>query len=174
MRTIAEQNLLLRARIELPEGLKLATDEFREGWEFARIVNSYRLEKQIAAHGWNFIKVDNGQLRSGVGDTSQEAIANALNLALRRIGQNFNAAEVEHVELTQYPWFFLARVTVSPRRIQQGTELPLSIKADPIPAARPSRRLSPTAAALYPYFNSAMPQLKQMLISSRVEQLNLQ
>ena len=174
MRTIAEQNLLLRARIELPEGLRLATDEFREGWEFARVVNAYRLEKQIAAHGWSFIKINNGQLRSGVGDTSQEAIANALNLALRRIRPHFNAAEVEHVELTQYPWFYLARVTVSPRRIQQGTELRLSIEGDPIPAARPSRRLPPSAAALCPYFSSAMPQLKEMLISSKAERIGPQ
>ena len=32
MRILAEQNLLLRVHVELPEGLKLATDKFREGW----------------------------------------------------------------------------------------------------------------------------------------------
>jgi hypothetical protein len=34
MRTIAEENMLLRARAELPGGLNLATEEFREGWYF--------------------------------------------------------------------------------------------------------------------------------------------
>ena len=31
MRTIAELNVLLRAQTELPDGLNLATEEFREG-----------------------------------------------------------------------------------------------------------------------------------------------
>ena len=35
MRKIAELNMLLRTRIELPVGLEFATDEFREGWKFA-------------------------------------------------------------------------------------------------------------------------------------------
>ncbi len=120
MHMIAELSLLLRERVELPAGLTVATEEFREGWSFARTANAKRLEKKIHTLGWNFIKMPDGSLRSGVGDTSQEAIASALKLALRRIGKHFNAAEVEHIELTQYPWFFLARVTVHPYRIQQG------------------------------------------------------
>ena len=31
MRNIAELNVLLRVQVQLPEGLKLATDDFREG-----------------------------------------------------------------------------------------------------------------------------------------------
>jgi hypothetical protein len=96
MRTIAELNMLLRARTELPDGLNLATEEFREGWNFVRTVNARRLEKKIRTRGWNFIGTGDESLRSGVGDTSQEAIASALKLALRRISANFNAAEVEH------------------------------------------------------------------------------
>ena len=40
MRIIAELNLLLRAGVELPEGLKLATDEFLEGWNLSRSVGT--------------------------------------------------------------------------------------------------------------------------------------
>lgn len=171
MRTIAERNMLLRARTELPNGLSLATEEFREGWNFVKTVNVQRLEKRILMRGWNFIKIPDESLRSGVGDTSQEAIASALKLALRRIGARFNAAEVEHIELTQYPWFFLARVRVFPFRIQQGAALPASDDSLPAPIASPQRRLPPHAAALYPSFGSAMPQLKQMLVSSTATQV---
>ena len=124
MRRIAALNVLLRERIELPAGFKLATEEFREGWNFVRSSNAKRLKKKIHTQGWNFIKIADGSLRSGVGDTSQEAIASALKLALRKVNEKFNAAEVEHIELTVYPWFFLARVRVSPYRVQREAMLP--------------------------------------------------
>ena len=77
MRTIAERNMLLRAKIALPDGMKLATDEFREGWEFVRTFDACRLEKQIVLRGWNFIRIADESLRTGVGETSQEEIGRA-------------------------------------------------------------------------------------------------
>jgi hypothetical protein len=170
MRNIAEQNILIRELIKLPDGLKLTTDEFREGWKLARTTNVSQLEKQIASHGWNLIKIADGLLRSGVGGTSQEAIANALRLSLRHVGEVFNAVEVEHLESTQYPWYFLARVQIHPIRIQQSALLPTSDHYEPRPAKPRQRRLPIHADALYPQFGSAMPQLKQMLTSARTAQ----
>lgn len=169
MRKITELSLLSRELIELPCSMTLATESFREGWNFVRSVNAHRLKKQIHASGWNFIKIAEGSLRSGVGDTSQEAIANALRLALRHIRTQFNAAEVEHIELTRYPWFCLARVSICPYCIQESAVLPLSDECLAPPHPR-QRRLSPQASALYPHFGSAMPQLKQMLTSARSAQ----
>jgi hypothetical protein len=105
-----------------------------------------------------------------VGETSQEAMASALKLSLRRISTYFNAVEVDHIELTQYPWFFLARVRVRPFRIQQGAALPIPEEVMPIPALHRQRCLPIDADVLFPHFGSAMPQLKQMLISSRGSQ----
>ena len=167
MCTIAESNVLLRAKAELPDGFKLATEEFREGWNRMRSGDARRLEKKIQTRGWNFIKFAGGALRSGVGETSQEAIASALKLALRHVATHFNAVEVERIELTQYPWFFLARVRVYPYRIQQGAELPVpqEVKAEPMVMRR--KQPSRGSAELFPEFGSAMPLLKEMLISSR-------
>jgi len=166
-RKIAKLNLLLRTAIELPVGLELATEEFREGWNFVRPGNARRLGKKVQARGWNFIKIADGELRSGVGDTSQEAIASALRLALRRVSNHFNAAEVEHIELTQYPWFFLARVRVYPYRIQEGAVLPVPDEAAPMPIDAGPKRSPFLADELLPHFGSAMPMLKELLISSR-------
>jgi len=165
MRKIAEANMLLRARFELPAGMNLATDEFQDDWKFLRNVNAVRLEKKVRAQGWNFIKIADGSLKSGVGASSQEAIASALKLALRRLSEHCNAAEVEHIELTEYPWFFLARITVNPYQFQQGLVLEMPDQAMPI--THREKRLPVNAAALYPQFGSAMPMLKQMLISTR-------
>jgi hypothetical protein len=174
MRTIAKLNVLLRTRTELPSGLNVKTEEFREDWTFVRTFNAERLEKKLHTRGWNFIRTTDESLRSGVGDTSQEAIASALKLALRRIGAHFNAAEVEHIELTQYPWFFLARVRVYPFQIQRSAVLHIPEETEPLFIKPGQRRLPPYAAALYPSFGSSMPQLRQMLISSRTAQAGQQ
>ena len=167
MRTIAELNVLLRAQIELPDGMKLATDEFHEGWNFVRSGDAPRLKEKIQARGWNFIRVADGALRSGVGDTAQEAIAGARKIALRHVSEHFNAVEVEHIELTQYPWFFLARVRVYPYRIQQEADLAVSEEAVPMEIPERQQRLSPQSAAIFSQFGSAMPLLKEMLVLSR-------
>ena len=167
MHTIAELNLLLRVPAELPQGLRLATDEFREGWSFARSVDAHRLKKRILRRRWNFIKIDTGCLRSGVGNTAQEAITVALKLALREINEHLNAVEIKHIELTRYPWFFLARVAVHPYRIQQDALLSLRCDAVARPIVRRRERLPLHSNALLPQFARAMPQLRQVLISSR-------
>jgi hypothetical protein len=170
MHTIVQSNMLLRAETELPVGLRLATDDFHEGWNFVRTAGAKRMEKKILTRGWNFTRIAGESLRSGVGATSQEAIACALKLALRRISEHLNAAEVEHIELTQYPWFFLARVRIHPYRIQQSAVLPLHAEGGPVAAPRRQGRMSRNPAVLNPHFGSAMPQLKQLLISSMATQ----
>jgi hypothetical protein len=160
---IAESNVLLRAQAELPTGFKVATEEFRDGWNRMRSGGARRLERKVLTRGWNFIKIAEGTPRSGVGDTSQKAIASAMKLALRRADVRSNAVEVEQIELTQYPWFFLARVLVHPYRIQQDAALPA--QDGPVVAAMAGResRLSNRASRGYPPFAGAMPMLKQML-----------
>lgn len=166
MHTIAAMSLLLRVRVELPEGFSLATEEFREGWSLARSVDARRLQKRVLTRGWNFIKIDAGSLRSGVGATAQEAIASALKRALREINDHMNAVEIKHIELIQYPWFFLARVGVHAYRNQQGAFLSLPKDAVARPISPRRGRLPRHSNAPYPQFASALPQLRQMLISS--------
>ena len=163
MCTIAESNVLLRARAELPAGFKVATEEFREGWNRMRAGGALRLERKVHTRGWKFIRISDGSLRSGVGETSQQAIASALKQALQRVEAHTNAVEVKRIELTQYPWFFLARVVVHSYRIQQGAVLPASKDGAPMPEPARKRRLSPQSALMFPQFGGAMPMLKQML-----------
>jgi len=125
MCTILESSVLLRARGEFPDGLRVATEEFREGWNRMRSGGVKRLEKKVQTRGWNFVKIGDGGQRSGVGETSEAAIATALRLALRKVDAQCNAVEVHKIELTQYPWFCVARMYLRPFRIQQGAELPV-------------------------------------------------
>jgi hypothetical protein len=174
MRIITELNVLLRALTELPNGLQLATEEFREGWNFAPTINAQQLDKRVHERGWNFIRIAEGMQACGVGDTSQEAIASGLRLVLLRMNALFNAVEVEYIELTQYPWFYLARVRVCPFLIQQAAVLPVSDDFLPAPILPRRKRLPQDADVLYPQFGSAIPQLKKMLISSRTAEVVMQ
>ena len=169
MRTIEKLNLLLHTNAELPSGLKLTTEKFDEGWSFVRRVDARRLEKKIQTKGWNFIKFADGSLRSGIGDTSQEAIACALKLALRRVSSHSNAVEVEHIELTRYPWFFLARVRVYPYRIQLGSTLEEMAALASDSDAAECRTLPSGAEDSAPFLGSAMPMLKDLLVSSKTD-----
>ena len=164
MHSIAESNVLLRARAALPKGLKLATKEFQEGWNLARSVNARRLGSKVQARGWSFIDIPEAAIASGVGDTSEEAIAGALRLGLRRITEHSNVVEFKHVELIQYPWFFIARVGVWPYRIQHEAEVQTT--AADVPPALPKRPSRPSAT-YYPLAASALPMLKEMHIFSR-------
>jgi hypothetical protein len=171
MRNIVELNMLLREQIEIPSTLKLATEEFCAGWSLVRSADARRLEKKIHSCGLNFISSFDETIKSGVGNSSQEAIASALKLALRHLSESFNAVEVKHIRLTQYPWFYLAKVSVCPYRIQPGAVLPISDEAVSLPSASRRRRLPVHSPALYPYFDSAIPMLKEMLTSSTKSQV---
>ena len=166
MVNIAQSQILLRAQSELPAGLKFVTEVFREGWEFVRSTSAPRLGQKLMTHGWSFVSPTDGSQGNGVGDTSSEAIDNALKLALRHLDARFNAAEVKHIDLTRYPWFFLARVRVLPYCIQQGTAAPLLEEPKEASQPRRQRRVPFASGTLYPQFSYAMPQLKKMLISS--------
>jgi hypothetical protein len=174
MYAIAETSMFIRARIELPAGLKLATQDFREGWNFVVNKDARLLEKKILKRGWNYIRFADGWLCSGVGETPQSAVGNALNLALRQVNPHFNAAEVDHIEWTRYPWFFLARVMVSPYRIQKDATIPVLDDDLPLRTTIRPKRMPLDSAALFPDFSSAMPMLKEMLVQSRCSQTRVQ
>ena len=126
MRNTAEHTVLLRERVALPDHFKLVTEEFREGWDFVRSGDVHWLDEKIRRCGWHFIRIAEGSLKSGIGQTPQEAIASALKLTLRCVSGRFNAAEVGHIELKEYPWFVLATVRVYPYQIQKSAILSVS------------------------------------------------
>jgi len=116
---ISESDLLYEPTLNCPAA-RLATDEFPEGWTLLRgRSNAQRAGKRRFGRGMEFCQDSDESLRSGVGDTRMN-IAGRSN-SLRRIQPPIsNAAEWLHIELTEYPWFFLARVRVYPYSIQRG------------------------------------------------------
>src|ERR1700751_3377566 len=125
MHDIAERTVLLRGSMALPYDFELVKAEFQEGWNLVQSGDARWLEQKIRQYGWHFTWIAEKSMRGGVGQTSQKAIAGALKVALRGVSEHYNAAEVEHIKLTRYPWFFLSSVRVYPYQIQQSANLPL-------------------------------------------------
>jgi hypothetical protein len=123
MHDIAERTVLLRGSMALPYDFELVKAEFQEGWNLVQSGDARWLEQKIRQYGWHFTWIAEKSMRGGVGQTSQKAIAGALKVALRGVSEHYNAAEVEHIKLTRYPWFFLASVRVYPYQIQQSANL---------------------------------------------------
>ena len=61
--------------------------------------------------------------RTGVGQTREEALHRALNRALKGLANRFNAAELESIQVSRFPLFHVATVTLQPRHIQRECSL---------------------------------------------------
>jgi len=156
MPNIAERTMLLRGSPAIPEDLKLATAEFQEGWNLVESGDAIWLDKGVRKSGWHFIWIAEKSLRGGVGQTSQEAIAGALKLALRGVNERYNAAEVEHIKLTRYPWFFVASVRVYPYQIQQSKNLSFSVESKSLPIPPHARTAAIARNRVSPAFSSGI------------------
>ena len=164
---LTELSALLRTETELPSSLIMTGSEFMEGWNLVRPGGASHLERKIRRHGWHFMRIADETQRGGVGESSKQAIASALQLAVRSTGEYFNAVEVRNIHLTIYPWFVLARLGVFPCRIQQS---PIQfVPDDALPLPAPTRRepLPVHASWLFPQFGLKMPMVKEMLTQSK-------
>ena len=147
MQDLTELTTLTRVTTEMPDGLQISMDDFQEGWNRVLSGDMHWLDKEIRRCGWHFIWIAEPSVRSGVGKTAQGAISEALKLALRKVLPIFNAANIDHIDVTEFPWFFLARVRVYPYQIQQNTTLHSVPEAAILPA-KSSGELTPVGATL--------------------------
>jgi hypothetical protein len=91
-------------------------------------------ETMIRQKGWHFMPVDNPRTRKGFGLREDGAVQRALAHALKAVAGRFNAAELISVQARKYPGFYLARVTLQPRQIQQYTWLEIAGDWQQLPA----------------------------------------
>jgi len=164
---LTELSVLLRTETELPSNLIMTGSEIMEGWNLVRPGGASLLARRIRRHGWHFIRIADETRRGGVGESSKQAIASALQLAVCSIGEYFNAVEVRNIHLTIYPWFVLARLGIFPCRIQQSPIHFVPDNALPLPAPARKEQLPASASWLFPQFGLKMPMVKEMLTQSK-------
>jgi hypothetical protein len=87
-------------------------------------------DTMIRHAGWHFVCLQGSYARSGVGLSREEAIDQALARALKGLKMRINAAELESVQVSSYPVFHIATITLQPRHIQQHTSLEMVLEDD--------------------------------------------
>jgi hypothetical protein len=136
MRELKQHTTFLRESIMLPEGISFTGEAFREGWTLLESVDASWLDTAICGAGWNSFVLPKKHWRSGFGPYSQDALQKTVRLALLKIDRNHNAAEIEHVEVTRYLWFYIAKVSILERQIQRSPFLgmvgDLSVLPEPL------------------------------------------
>jgi hypothetical protein len=90
----------------------------------------------IRKAGWHFMWIQGSHSRIGYGATEETAIHRAATHALKEVTRRFNAAEIDSLRIRKYPGFYVAKVTMQPRQIQQDTSLDVATVKHPqgIPA----------------------------------------
>jgi len=131
---VTPHSVFLRSKCDLPEPLDPLTEPVGEHWACVEEITAPVFDTMIRQKGWHFMPVDNLRTRKGLGLTEESAVHRALAHALRAVAGRFNAAELIAVQARKYPGFYIAKVTVQPRQIQQYTWLEIAGDWQQLPA----------------------------------------
>lgn len=130
-------SVFLRNDCTLPKTLDPLRSPFGEQWALVDQIPASVFDTMIRQAGWHFIWMSGSCSRRGFARTQDKAVERALGRALGAVSRQSNAADFESVQVTKYPGFLVANVTVQRRRIQQKSVLEA---ADPkLPQAIPVR-----------------------------------
>ena len=88
-------------------------------------ITAAALDTKVRSAGWHFMWLMEAHSCLGVGRTAESARGCAITLALSKVKQSFNAAELGLVKFTKYPGFQVARIILHTRQIQQHGSLGL-------------------------------------------------
>jgi len=115
--------MFLREACALPDRFALSQEQFCKKWMLVEGLTAQALDTKIRGAGWHFMWMVGSSSRHGYGWTAEGAERQALERALRRQSEQFNASELDSVVIKRYPGFFMAKVVLHPRRIQKLTSL---------------------------------------------------
>jgi len=131
---VKPHSVFLRSKCALPAPLDPLTEQLGEHWTRVEEITAPVFETMIRQKGWHFMPVDNPRTRKGFARTEENAVQQALTRALGAVAGRFNAAELIAVQARKYPGFYIAKVTLQPRQIQQYTWLEIAGDWQQLPA----------------------------------------
>ena len=123
-------SVFLRKGCILSDRLNPLREHFGDNWTLVEEITAPVFDTMIRQAGWHFMWMQ-GCSRRGLGLTPEEATQRALARALKGVARRFNAAELDSVQVTKYPGFHVAKVTLQPRHIQQHTSLDIADERHP-------------------------------------------
>jgi len=117
--------IFLRIGTVLPDNVDFVQTSFCEGWMAVEAAAVNTMDRVIRQAGWHFVWLVESAAGMAAGLSEEAARNHAAVLALSRISARFNGAELGHVKVPRYPGFYVTRVTLHTRQIQQQTSLGL-------------------------------------------------
>ena len=117
--------IFLRTGCLLPHGLAFIQEPFSERWMSVKNTTATTLDIELRNTDWHFMWLTEAHKSWGIGQTAELACSNAIVLALKKVRQRFNAAELSLLKITKYPGFQVAKVELHPRQIQRHASLGL-------------------------------------------------
>jgi hypothetical protein len=122
---VKRHSVLLRKGCVLPDRLDPLREPFGDGWMLVEEITAPVFDTMIRQAGWHSIWMPGSCTRRGFGLTPENATHRALARALNAVPHQFNAAELDVVQVSNYPGFCVVNVTVHPREVQQSTSAEL-------------------------------------------------
>ncbi len=116
-------SVFLRKECVLPNRLDPLQRLIGDNWAMVEDLAAPVFDTMIRQAGWHFMWIQESNAPRGFWETRQSATDRALSHALKGIAREFNAAELDSVQIARYPGFHIATVTVQPRQVQQDTSL---------------------------------------------------
>ena len=116
-------SVFLRNGSDMPPHFDLAQQPYTKDWMLLEEIEAQVLDTMIRHAGWHFVCLQEDCSRSGIGLSRDPAIHQALVRALEGLKMRFNASELESIQVSSYPVFYIAKVTIQPRHIQRNTSL---------------------------------------------------
>jgi hypothetical protein len=126
-------SVFLRSDCTLPDRLVACLRPIGEKWSVVEEIPALVFDTMIRRAGWHFMWLQDACSRRGVGLTKEAAIRRALSRALKGVSKRFNAAELDSLQITEYPGFQIAHVRVQTLQIQRHASLSIAVGQDPLP-----------------------------------------
>ena len=120
MRELEQHTIFLREHVILPQGIALAGETICEGWVVLQPSDALRFNETAQGVGCNFNVLTRMYWKTGYANHAQDAIRRAVQLILRKVAKRFNAAEIGHIVVDKHLWFYVARVGIFSRYIQES------------------------------------------------------
>ena len=126
-------SVFLRSGCILPDRLDPCQHPIGAEWSVVEEIPALVFDAMIRHAGWHFMWLQEPCSRKGIGLTEEAAIRRALFHALKGVSKRFNAAELDCIQITQYPGFQIANVTVQTLQIQRHASLKIAAGLYPLP-----------------------------------------
>jgi len=127
---VKRHSVFLRKGCDMPGHFDMAQQPYADNWMLVEEIEAPLFDRMIRQAGWHFVCVQGYHSRRGIGLSRDEAIQSALVRALKGLRMRFNAAELESVQVSSYPVFHIAKITLQPRHIQQHTAFEMAVEGD--------------------------------------------